>query len=272
LRENGSVLAVFLLLCASAALGVYVRAHLPERHRTRETIELMQITIGLLVTFAALVLGLLTASVKQRYDEAAQARQEYALNLTLLDQCLRDYGPATAAARANIRGYTAAVIASTWPSEPPPTDIQYPSTKGMPRVGSSPVLAGLMDRIGLEITSLTPADAPHAKLLDLCLDRYTDVTHARLGVIEDARTQLFEPFYGVLAFWLMIIFACFGLVAPRSVLSTIVIGLCAISLSSVTFVVLDLSRPYGGYFAIQSTTMRAALHAMEADTPPMSPQ
>lgn len=64
--------------------------------------------------------------------------------------------------------------------------------------------------------------------------------------------QLFKPFYGVLAFWLMIIFACFGLVAPRTVLSIIVIGLCAISLSSVTFVVLDLSRPYGGYFTISS--------------------
>lgn len=272
MREDSSVLAVFLLLCASAALGIYVRSHLPERHRTRETIELMQITIGLLVTFAALVLGLLTASVKQRYDGAAQDRQQYALNLTMLDQCLRDYGPDTAAARANIRSYTAAVIASTWPAEPPPTGIQYPDPRAMPRVGASPALAGLMNQVGLEITRLTPADPPHAKLLDMCLDRYKDVTRARLGVIEDARTQLFEPFYGVLAFWLMIIFACFGLVAPRSVLSFIVIGLCAISLSSVTFVILDLSRPYQGYFAIPSTTMRAALHAMEADTPQLSPR
>lgn len=272
MREDGSVLVVFLLLCASAALGIYVRPHLPERHRTRETTELMQITIGLLVTFAALVLGLLTASVKQRYDDAAQDRQQYALNLTLLDQCLRDYGPDAMAARANIRSYTAAVIASTWPSERPPTDVQYPNAKGMPRVGASPVLAGLMNQIGLEITRLTPADAPHAKLLDLCLDRYKAVMDDRLAVIEDARIEFFEPFYGVLAFWLMIIFACFGLVAPRSVLSVIVIVLCAISLSSVTFVILDLSRPYEGYFAISSATMRAALHAMEIDTPQMSPQ
>ena len=54
-----------MLLCSSAGLGILVRPRLPEHHRTRETMELMQITIGLLVTFAALVLGLLTASVKQ---------------------------------------------------------------------------------------------------------------------------------------------------------------------------------------------------------------
>ena len=43
-------------------------------HRARETLELMQITIGLLVTFAAVVLGLVTASVKQAYDNAALDR------------------------------------------------------------------------------------------------------------------------------------------------------------------------------------------------------
>ena len=272
MREDGSVLAVFILLCASAALGMYVRPHLPQRHQTRETTELMQITIGLLVTFAALVLGLLTASVKQRYDDTAQDRQEYALQLTQLDRCLHDYGPETAHARADLRAYTAAVIASTWPNEPPPDDVQYPNTANMPRVGASPVLAGVMNQVGLEITRLPPADAAHDRMLDLCLDRYRDVVHARLGVIEDARVELFEPFYGVLAFWLMIIFACFGLIAPRTSLSVITILLCAISLTSVTFVILDLSRPYGGYFTISSTTMRTALHAMEADTPQVSPR
>jgi hypothetical protein len=262
LRELASVLAVFLLLCGSAALGMYVRPHLPERHRSRETNELMQITIGLLVTFAALVLGLLTASVKQRYDDTAQDRQAYALSLMLLDQCLHDYGGETASARANIRSYTAAVIASTWPSEPAPRGVQYPNTTGMPRVGASPVLGAIINEIGLEISRLIPSDPVHGRILDLCLDRYKDVVHARLSVIESARAQLFEPFYGILSFWLMIIFGCFGLIAPRSSLSVITILLCAISLSSVTFVILDLSRPYAGFFAISSTSMRTALSAM----------
>ena len=120
MREMASGLAVFVLLCASVGLGILVRPRLPEHHRTRETVELMQITIGLLVTFAALVLGLLTASVKQSYDSAANDRQRYTLQLALLDQCLRDYGPDAGKARADIHSYTAAVIASTWPDEPPP--------------------------------------------------------------------------------------------------------------------------------------------------------
>lgn len=175
MRETISGLVVFVLPCTSAALGMFVRPRLPEQHRSRETTELMQVTIDLQVTFAALVFGLLTASVKQRYDHAAQDRQNYALELTMLDQCLRDYGPGTEAARANIHSYTAAVIASTWPSEPPPAGVNF--------------------------------------------------------------------------------------------VSKIVIILCAISLSSVMFVIVDLAEPYGGYSSISSKTMRTALDALLTPTP-----
>jgi hypothetical protein len=267
LRETISGLVVFVLLCVSAALGMFVRPRLPEQHRSRETTELMQITIGLLVTFAALVLGLLTASVKQRYDHAAQDRQGYALELTLMDQCLRDYGPGTEAARANIRSYTAAVIASTWPSEAPPAGVTYPDTRAMPRTGASPILRGIMNQVGMEMIGLAPTDPEHVRILALCMDRYKEVLQARLAVIEDARVEVFDPFYTVLAFWLMIIFSCFGLVAPSNYVSKIVIVLCAISLSSVMFVIVDLAEPYGGYFSISSSTMRTALDAMLGPTP-----
>src|SRR6476620_12056298 len=137
MREIASGLVVFVLLCTSAGLGILIRPRLPEHHRTRETVELTQITIGLLVAFAAVVLGLLTASVKHGYDSAAQDRQHYALQLTMLDQCLRDYGPDAAKIRVDIQSYTAAVIASTWPDEPPPTGVQYPDVTSMPRVNET---------------------------------------------------------------------------------------------------------------------------------------
>ncbi|MDA8050589.1 MAG: hypothetical protein M0002_11385 [Rhodospirillales bacterium] len=41
---------VLLLLIASVALGMFVKARLPERQRTRETIELVGLVITMLVT------------------------------------------------------------------------------------------------------------------------------------------------------------------------------------------------------------------------------
>jgi hypothetical protein len=108
MQDFWTTLTTLTLPVLSAWLGRFIRPRLPETYRTRETIETMQLVIGVLVTFAALVLGLLTASVKTSYNHAACDRHAYALQLTLLDNCLRDYGPDTASARADLARYTAA--------------------------------------------------------------------------------------------------------------------------------------------------------------------
>src|SRR5215472_1526420 len=101
-----SALLIVVLLCSSAGLGMFMSPRLPPAHRARETVEMMTLVIGMLVTFVALVLGLITASAKTGYDDAVHYRQEYALQLTELDRCLRNYGPGADAARAYLRsGY-----------------------------------------------------------------------------------------------------------------------------------------------------------------------
>ncbi len=263
-----SALSVFLLLWASAALGLYIQPHLRAAHRARETVEVVQLITGMLVTFAALVLGLLTASAKDTYDHADRARGEYAIHLGRLDQCLRDYGPDAGPARHLIWSYTAAVIASTWPSEPPPTGVSFPNTSHMPRVGPSATLEELLNEAGLEIDRLNPPDPFHTKVANQCLVDFGMVLSTRVAVIEDARQAVSAPFYWVLVFWLMIVFGSLGLSAPHNRLVVILFAIGSLSLSSVMFVIFDLSQPYNGVFAISSDTMRAALAQMMAPSPP----
>jgi hypothetical protein len=260
-----SALLIAVLLCSSAALGMFIGPRLPPAHRARETVEIMTLAIGMLVTFAALVLGLITASAKTGYDDAVHYRQEYALQLTEFDRCLRNYGPEADAARAYLRSYTAAAIASIWPSEPPPVGVQYPDISGMHNLvitGEVPAHADLMNRAGLEISHFSPTDATQTRIAENCRQDYRDVLRARLSVLETKSARLSAPFYWILVFWLMIIFASFGLVAPRHSLSAISIALCAVSLSTAMFVIFDLSRPYDGLFAISSAPMRMALDSM----------
>ena len=67
-----------------------------------------------------------------------------------------------------MRSYTAAVIASTWPSEAPPAGVTYPDTTNMPRTGASPVLRGIMNQVGLEMIRLAPTDPEHGRILAQC--------------------------------------------------------------------------------------------------------
>ncbi len=107
-----SASAVFALLLGSAALGFFVQRYLSDSHRSRDTRELSQVVISMLVTFVALVLGLLTSSVVQSFNRAGNDLDAYAINLIRLGQSLRDLGPEADPVRHLLRNYVASAIAS----------------------------------------------------------------------------------------------------------------------------------------------------------------
>src|SRR5208283_1876558 len=123
-------------------------------------------------------------------------------------------------------------------------------------------LAAIIDNIGSELYRLEPADPLHQRILSACEQRYTDLVKSRWRVIEQARASITLPFYWVLVFWLVILFASIGLTAPANPVTVIVIILSAISVTSAVFVIQDLDMPYGGLFGIPSTSMRNALADM----------
>ena len=95
MSEVGSALLVFALLLMATGIGVWVRPLLPEEHKAHETVQLIQLVIGMLVTFAALVLGLLTASAKSSFDTASNDLRTYAADLIEFDTTMRELGSDT---------------------------------------------------------------------------------------------------------------------------------------------------------------------------------
>ena len=118
---------MLLILLGGSALGVFVQPFLSEHHRSQETTDLIRLVITMLVTFAALVLGLLTSSVKASFDVVDNDLRSFSINLIQLDRLMHQYGSETDSARALLRSYTAAAIASTWPTEPKPPGDYYPT-------------------------------------------------------------------------------------------------------------------------------------------------
>ena len=63
-------------------------------------------TIRVIVTLAALVLGLLVASAKGSYDAISDKLQEISADVILLDHTMAQYGPETREARELLRRAT----------------------------------------------------------------------------------------------------------------------------------------------------------------------
>src|SRR5882757_5602050 len=152
---------VLVILLGSSALGLFVRPLLSERHRSREVIEFVQLVVAMVMTFAALVLGLLTNSVKSSFDKVGNDLRTVAVELIQLDRSLREWGAETRPARELLRTYTAAAIATTWTGEPKPPGDYYPAevpTKSGWYLESS-VMGDMLEHIEHEIRELEPHDA-----------------------------------------------------------------------------------------------------------------
>ncbi len=72
---------------------------LPKEHLSNDAKDVIKVTMAMIATLAALVLGLLTASAKNSLDDKENAVKSWASQVILLDRTLAEYGPETQDAR-----------------------------------------------------------------------------------------------------------------------------------------------------------------------------
>ncbi len=267
MREAGQALFLLVILLGSSGMGLLLRPLLSERLRDREAIEVVQLVITMLVTFAALVMGLMTTSAKASFDTVGNDLRGFATEIIQLGRLMEEYGPETTPIREMMREYTASVIATTWPEQRLPPGNDY--YRDLPRDQiESPVLGNLLEQVEVKIRSLHPADPVHARLLTDMLNQFGRVMTQRWKLIEEAHPSISAPFLIVLDFWLAIVFLSFGLSGPRNPVSGAITLLGAISIASAMFIILELDTPFTGFMTVTSQPMRDALaHLSEMQTP-----
>jgi hypothetical protein len=260
MSELADAVILLILLVGGSAVGMLIRPFLSERHRTRETTDLVQLVMTMLVTFAALVLGLLTSSVKASFDTVENDLRSVSIQLIQLDRSLRQYGREADPARNLLRNYVAARIATTWTEEAKPAgNYVFPASSGSGASLDSATFGETLAQVETDIRSLEPSDPMHRRLLQTCINQFELFMRARWKLIEEAHGSISIPFYLVLTLWLVIIFAGFGLNAPDNAVTRVTIVLGALSIASVIYVILDLDTPFSGAFAVSSKPLREAL-------------
>ncbi len=255
---------LFVMLVASTMLGWLLRQRLHARFVSPESVDSVRLLMGMLLTFSALVLGLLTSNAKQRFDGYNNDLSAFGANLVELDDRLRMYGPEAAPMRAVLRSYTAAAIADSWPDEPAPAG-------SYPRIAAAGVAGGVEGRqlgdmiaeLDSGIEHLAPTDVFHIQIASRLRDRVAQIVQLRWRLIFSTRATVSWPFLLVLTAWLSIIFAIFGLTSPRNRVVYAVVLLSALSITSPFYLIIDYSEALSGLLMLSSTPLRAALEHMD---------
>ena len=232
----------FLCVFGGALVGFWLRGRLPEHHLHEDSKTVVQLGTGLVATLAALVLGMLTASAKAKFDTQSDEVQQTGANIVLLDRALARYGNETAPIRAQVKKALEVMVAN-WDHAGPAT-------------GSAPPV---LETIQLEIRDLSAMTDAQKSLQSRALDLTYSLANTRWLALEQSGSNVSYPLLVVLVSWLTAIFLSFGLMARPNATIVAVLLVSALSVSTAIFLIFELDQPFHGLIHISGEPLRVAL-------------
>jgi len=241
-------LIVFACVFGSALIGLYLRGVLPTEHLNEDTVGVVKLATGLIVTMAALVLGLLVSSAKTSFDTASNELVQNAAAVIQLDRILARYGLETQDIRVLLkRNYTGAIqiLSSRDPSQ-------------LARLNNAETINRSED-FERKVEELVPRDDAQRALKARALQLVDQVYAARWLTLLQAKGSMPISLLIILVAWLSIIFSTFGLFAPRNGTTMVALVLCALSTSGAIFLIQEMNTPLDGVARVSIAPMRDTL-------------
>jgi hypothetical protein len=244
-------LGVFAAIMVAVLAGLLLRAALPAHHTSDASKDVIKIGMGLVVTLSAMVLGLLVASAKSTYNTKAEEIDESATRVILLDHSLRQYGEETKPIRELLRNVIASKVALKWVEE------EGEIEQGRPAATRN------IDEAQRMIGSLSPANEVQRAAQSEALQILSNLAHTRWLLVTQKGSSIPLPFLVVLVFWFVVIFGSMSLLAPRNGTVYAVIVVCALSVSSAIFLIMELDTPFEGLLQISDAPLQSAINQLK---------
>jgi hypothetical protein len=256
---------VFASLLGSYWIGHLLRLWMPDEQRSAEVVAVARLVVGMLITFTALILSLLTNSVKASYDFMDTTSRAYAAQIIEIDNLLRAYGPEAQPLREILREYTERTIVTTWTSEPPPPNVSLPSPAAVDLGGvEGKIQSKMLFDLQNGIRALDSSDRVRQLVAQDARVLVRKLVDLRWTLIESQHNSIPTPFMILVVVWMMIIFASFGLEVKETTVNRLIVMFVAASLSSVIYLMLDLDSLFDGLIALSSQPFRDALAHLRA--------
>src|SRR5919199_2190085 len=252
---SAGLIASLVSACAFAGgvAGLLLRRVLPEHHLSKETADVVRLGAGMLSVLAALVLGLMIATARDALDGADRLVRGFSAELVQTDQALAAYGAEVAPTRELLRRYAGAMLERGWGWERSDQSLLDPALPA----------GATLERARAAVLALDPADPARRWLREQALAGSGAMLRARWELLERREPAIHPVFLAVLTAWIALIFASFGLDAPRNATVACTLAVCALAIGGAVFLVLEMEGPFDGVIRVAARPMEVALDRME---------
>jgi hypothetical protein len=244
-------LVAFAVVFTGGVLGLLLGRLLPEKYQSDETQRIVQTATGMVSLITALVLGLLVATAKGKFDTTNQTTEAFAGKLMLINRQLVKFGPEANDTRELLRKYTIARIAATWPGE-----------AGAKPGPDKPPPWKLLESLQQSLSGLTPKTEAQRSDAAAASEAAADLEKTTWLETAQAASHVQQPFVVILIAWLFVLFVSFGLFAPRNVLVVVALFVGALAIAGAVLLIVDMDSPYEGMLVVSPEPMQQALAQM----------
>jgi hypothetical protein len=243
---------IFAVVLVGAFAGWAMKQRLPAHNLTDETKSVVSVSMAMVATISALVLGLLISNANSSFIALGGEVTTLSAQLIRLDRILHRYGPDADPARDTLRQYANQKTVDLFPEDSREVRLNNPSTYA------------LLQQLEDEMLDLKPHNARDQWWLGQAMTLAGRIGDARWLLSQQVGQGTPRAFVALLAFWLTSLFASFGVFAPRNVTSVLFMSLCAMAVAGAIAMILELEKGFGAMVHISPQPMRQAVKALES--------
>ena len=244
----GLLTLCFLVVAFLVVLTLHPR--LPARHRDENTVSSVRLSVGIIATLSALVLGLILSSEKNNYDMVQRDIKSFGVELMALDGSLHSCGPGSDQARQELIGYTVWIVAHGWP------------TADQPETAANEVGRGWMTKLEGAIADLPQTRPEQTFFAAQAVQDVRAVVRRRQAIISEDTAYLPPILTVILIIWLTVLFGSLGYCVPRNAVVIASTLFAATTVASAVFLMLELDDAFSGFIAVSERPLLAALQTM----------
>ena len=247
---NPPVIALIMLavVFGGALFGLWLQKVLPDQHLSNDSKEVVRLATALVATLSALVLGLLVSSAKSSFDRYDDELTQNAARVVMLDRTLGEYGPQADDIRALIKAGFARRI-----------ELLFSSDAGAKGAVDGSLAITLEKNIDTRLFALAPDGPIQQGLQARAVELNGEINMTRALIHAQREDSMPTALLFVLGGWLFLIFATFGLFAPRNAVVMGALLVCSVSAAGAVFLILEMNSPFTGLITLSSAPMREAL-------------
>jgi hypothetical protein len=245
---------VFALILAGAFAGAMARRHVPDHHLTDETKNLVSVSMAVVATISALVLGLLLSNANSSFNAMQGQVVSLSSEILRLDQLLRKYGPDTKLAREKLREYAERKRDDLFPNNPADFHLHNQATYEILQEVEDLVLA------------VKPANDRDQWWLAQAMTLASRIGDTRFLLAQHTEHGTPKAVLFLLVFWLTLLFGSYTLFSPSNPTSKATMTLCAIAIAGAIGMILELERGFGGLVQVSPQPMNYAVASLQAES------